>query len=101
MGSNTMPRLDPNDDDDDEEEDEEEEDEDRDEEPAVKNLITLARAWRHAATASPRNQLGPPLQDIELAGNNRRAGAHPSRPKRIRCRNGPCTERAVKVAVPR
>src|SRR5262249_29556529 len=28
-------------------------------------------------------------------------GAHPSRPKRIRCRNGPCTERAVKVAVPR
>jgi hypothetical protein len=90
MGSNTMPPLDPNDDDDDddeeddeeEEDEEDEEDEDRDEEPAVKNLITLARAWRHAATASPRNQLGSPLQDIELAGNNRRAGSASVSPKK-------------------
>jgi hypothetical protein len=91
MGSNTMPPLDPNDDDDDdddeeedeeEEDEEDEEDEDRDEEPAVKNLITLARAWRHAATASPRNQRGSPLQDIELAGNNRRAGSASVSPKK-------------------
>ncbi|HMF21498.1 MAG TPA: hypothetical protein VKG24_05165 [Pseudolabrys sp.] len=84
MGSNTMPPLDPNDDDDDDddeeedEEEEDEEDEDPDEEPAVKNLIILARAWRHAATASQGTNWAHHCR----ISKNRRAGSASVSPKK-------------------